>query len=125
MSKLVLVVDDEPHVCLLISRALKKPGIDVVTANGGAEAIQQIRSQFPDVLVTDLNMPEIDGRMLVDMIETKFGQKVSLVMLMTARTNKDIKAWAQKRGNMEFLEKPISPRKLVERIESHLFSSPE
>lgn len=119
MGEIVLIVDDEPHVCLLMSRALSNAGIETITANGGAEAIKKSDGCFPNVLVTDLNMPDIDGLMLCDMMETKYKRKLGLIILMTARTNKEIRAMADSRGNMEFLEKPISPRKLIERINRH------
>jgi len=80
----VLVVDDSASDRMLAGAILQKePGIKVVYAADGAEALKKIEQELPDAVVTDLNMPELDGLQLVACI--KQGYPLLPVILMTAQ----------------------------------------
>lgn len=59
---LVLVVDDEPHICAVLSRILQAEGYSVITAEEGKTALELIEKEKPDVVLLDIVMPGIDGR---------------------------------------------------------------
>ena len=57
----ILVTDDEPNIVRLIQVNLERQGFQVETANNGAQALEKIRANRPDLLVSDVMMPEMDG----------------------------------------------------------------
>jgi len=71
MNALVLVVEDEPGVRELVSEALSVAGHQALVAHDGLEAINLLQSQKPDVIISDVNMPKLDGFAMVEKI--RFG----------------------------------------------------
>jgi len=62
----VLCVDDEPQVLEAIKRSLRRCGVDVLTADCGAAALQIMRTHCPDVVISDMRMPHMDGTELLE-----------------------------------------------------------
>ena len=60
-EKMVLVVDDEPHIVRLVEVNLQRAGYQVITASSGAEALEKISDEKPDLVTLDILMPEMDG----------------------------------------------------------------
>src|SRR5438876_11652086 len=60
-ARRILVVDDDPMVATTVQRVLRPEGYDVDVALGGAQALEQVRSRRPDLVILDLMMPGVDG----------------------------------------------------------------
>lgn len=110
---LVLVVDDNPVDRTLAGRILtKEPGLTVSYAVDGADALQQIRQQLPDAVVTDLQMPEMDGLQLVASIKQSF--PLLPVILMTAQGSEEIATEALRIGAASYVPKSSLAKHLGE-----------
>ena len=101
----VLVVDDSPIDRILAGNMLlKEPGMTVSYAVDGADAMEQIQSQLPDAVVSDLQMPEMDGLQLVAAIKQRY--PLLPVILMTAQGSEEIAAEALRLGAASYVPKP-------------------
>lgn len=109
----VLVVDDSPSDRLLAGRFLQRErNLTVSFAENGAEAILSIRRQLPDAVVTDLQMPELDGLQLVAYIKQHF--PLLPVILMTAQGSEDIAAEALRLGAASYVPKAYLSQQLAD-----------
>jgi CheY-like chemotaxis protein len=123
-ARRVLLVDDEPHVLRVLKLMLEREGYAISIARSGAEALAAVREHVPDVLVTDIQMPGMDGRELCIALERDFPQRAFLVLVMTSMTDREHREWAARLPNLDFVEKPISPRRLIERLARHFAQQP-
>jgi CheY-like chemotaxis protein len=115
-KKSVLIVDDEPHVIRVLRLTLEREGYDVITANNGNEALAMLEQRLPDVVVTDLQMPQGGGRVLCETARCRYPANAFLILVMTSMTALEEREWVAQLENIEFLEKPLSPRRLVARL---------
>ena len=88
----VLFVDDDPAVLRMIRRSLLGRSFDVVTASSGAEALEVLRSRRIDVLVTDLDMPEMSGLELMQVARRSFPGTLRMVLTGAATPEKTLEA---------------------------------
>jgi two-component system, OmpR family, alkaline phosphatase synthesis response regulator PhoP len=110
--KKILIVDDEPHVTLLLRQFLERTGFSVDTAANGEQALDRIAEQIPDVLITDAQMPKMDGIELCETINSRHPELLPLIIMMTSRTDKHIRVWAENHSRVLLMEKPLSMRRL-------------
>jgi two-component system alkaline phosphatase synthesis response regulator PhoP len=116
-DKKILVVDDEPKVLELIRAYLVKDGYDVFTAADGKEALNQAQHHQPNLIILDLNLPEVDGLEVCRNLRSK--SNVPVIML-TARDDEIDKIVGLELGADDYVTKPFSPRELVARISAVL-----
>jgi DNA-binding NtrC family response regulator len=109
--KRVMFVDDEPGVRLSWDRYLSQQGFDVTTAEDGAKAINKLREEPIDVVVSDLRMPGVDGIQLLEWIHEQSPQ--TQFILLTGYGNEDVEKKVRSLGGFEYLNKPISPDTLA------------
>ena len=114
-APLVLVVDDQETVRFLASSTLQEAGFRVKEAESGIQALADIESSMPDLVLLDVMMPQMDGietlkRLLVDNPELQ-------VILLTGCATLEKGIEAIKLGAMDFLEKPAEIQMLMEQIE--------
>lgn len=112
----VLVVDDEPNILMSLEFLMRKNGYEVFIARNGAEAIDLVNRQQPDVLVLDIMMPEVDGYEVCRYIRQQEELKNTKVIFLSAKSKEaDIeKGYAA--GADLYLTKPFSTRELMQRI---------
>lgn len=116
---LVLVVDDSPVDRHLAGRLLQEcPDYSVQFAEHGGQALQQVRSAVPDIVVTDLQMPEVDGLALIQ--ELRSLQPQVPVIVMTSQGSEAIAVQALKSGAASYLPKSQLPGQLVATVEDVL-----
>jgi CheY-like chemotaxis protein len=118
--KTALLVDDEATVRRILSLALVKAGFEVETAANGLEALERIRERHPDVLITDVEMPRMDGYTLCQTLMTEIPDRQFPIFVLTSLTARDLRKWSASIDNLHFLEKPISVRKLLTLLEERL-----
>jgi len=109
----VLVVDDEPKVADLIKAYLEKDGYDVALAVDGRSAVDKTRKEKPDLLVLDLNLPEMDGIEVFRSVRTFTDIPVIMV---TARDEEVDRIVGLQLGADDYVTKPFSPRELAARV---------
>ncbi|HCB01093.1 MAG TPA: DNA-binding response regulator [Anaerolineae bacterium] len=113
MPKKILLVDDESEILEICQDYLKASGYDVVTAKNGAQGLISTRREKPDLIVTDLMMPELDG---IDLIRTLRKESNVPIIMLTARVEETDKLIGLEIGADDYITKPFSPRELVARV---------
>ena len=113
----ILLVDDEPKVCELIKAYLVKDGYDVVIATDGKSAIDQAQRHKPDLILLDLNLPELDG---LEVCRTIRKQSNVPIIMLTARDEEVDKIVGLEMGADDYVTKPFSPRELAARVSAVL-----
>ncbi|MEC5217202.1 DNA-binding response OmpR family regulator [Actimicrobium sp. GrIS 1.19] len=124
----ILLVDDEPHVIRILRLMLEREGYHVESANDGNQALDKMVDFAPDVMITDIQMAGMDGRTLCRTARERYAQRTFLILVMTSMTAMEERGWVRELSNIDFLEKPLSPRQLVVRLAKHfvaLASDPE
>ncbi|MFK7896602.1 MAG: response regulator [Myxococcota bacterium] len=117
----ILIVDDEPHVTRLVQMKLRAAGYEAHTASNGLQALQTLEAEGPfHAVVTDYNMPKMDGRQLCEAIRERFEGEEIFIFLVTARLEQQLRDWADGHPCIEYIEKPISVRHLLERLDKCL-----
>lgn len=124
MSKIdnakLLIVDDNEGVRHLVSRWLERAGFAVQEAKDGAEAVEMVRKDTPDIILADIRMPKIDGIELARIIKSEYPQMK--IILMTAYSSPQTIAQARREGVDDYLEKPFT-KDQVERITLEVLSA--
>jgi CheY-like chemotaxis protein len=115
-NKVILIVDDEAPIRRVIELKLKNGGYDVLSATNGEEGLQLIKSKKPDVVITDINMPKMNGKELCELTDSLKQEQPFLTIIMTARIMPDERQWVDKMRDTMFMEKPFSPSRLLESI---------
>jgi len=110
----ILVVEDDDNLLLMISDALKISGYQVLTASNGFEASQSLRDGHFDLVVTDINMPKMDGYQLLESMR-KRGDDTPAIFL-TARNDKPDVNRGLKVGADDYITKPFGLEELTLRI---------
>jgi len=111
--KRILVVDDEPKVADLIKAYLEKDGYDVMLSADGKDAVEKARGYKPDLMVLDLNLPEMDGIEVFRVVHTFSDMPVIMV---TARDDEVDRVVGLQLGADDYVTKPFSPRELAARV---------
>jgi two-component system chemotaxis response regulator CheY len=116
----VLLVDDSPLMRKHMRRVLSAMGLEHFTeANDGKQALELINGRFFDLVVTDYNMPHMDGRELIDHVRSRSGQASVPILMVTSETDEQRLAAVQKAGVSAILDKPFEPgsvRQLLRQI---------
>ena len=117
--KKILLVDDQPHIIRLLRLRLNRNGYQTEVAFNGKEALQKLKESTFDVMITDVEMPHMDGRELCTLIQQELPAKRPYIFIITAKTELELRDWANEIENAEFLEKPVSLRNLLAKLEAH------
>jgi two-component system KDP operon response regulator KdpE len=116
-GKRVLVVDDEPRMINFIRMNLELEGHQVLEAHNGLEALEQIRTKLPDIVLMDVMMPELDGFETLRMLR-EFSS-IPVIML-TAKGDESDRVYGLELGADDYVSKPFGPRELSSRIRAVL-----
>jgi two-component system KDP operon response regulator KdpE len=116
-EKLILVVDDEPRMIKFIRMNLELEDYRVIEATNGLEAVDRVREDLPDLVVMDVQMPEMDGFEALKRI-----RQVSTVpvIMLTVKADETDKVRGLELGADDYVTKPFSPRELSSRIKALL-----
>src|SRR6266700_1067016 len=120
----ILVVDDEPQITRVLKTTLSSQGYGVRTAAEGEEALLQMKSWPPDLIITDLRMPNVDGLELCRRVRME--SRIPIIVL-SVKGEESIKVEALDAGADDYITKPFSINELLARVRSALrrASSPE
>ena len=118
MGKHVLLCDDELHILRAAEFKLKRAGYEVQTAADGDEAWQCIQKQPPDILITDLQMPRMDGFELTRRVRENPATRELPVLMLTAKGFElSPDELAEKWNVVGVIAKPFSPRELAQTVD--------
>jgi CheY-like chemotaxis protein len=108
----ILVVDDHPSSAATLARVLAQmgPGVDVVSAEGGKQALNLMRNKTVDILITDLVMPGVTGLELIERMQVLPGSRPAYTILMTAYEVPGLKEIARRLMVSEIVSKPVQPQ---------------
>lgn len=120
MAAKILTVDDEPDVLELIRFHLAKAGYEVIQAINGRQALEQIHSEEPDLVLLDLMLPDIDGFGLCELLRRNPKTANLPIIIVSAWGTPDAQSLGLELGALDYVTKPFSPRVLVHRIQSLL-----
>lgn len=121
MPKRILLCDDEIHILRAAEFKLKRAGYDVRIASDGQEGWEAIQQQKPDVLITDCQMPRLDGLGLIARVrENPETADITIFMLTGKGFELSHEELAARWNVLAVLAKPFSPRELLQKV-NHVF----
>jgi two-component system alkaline phosphatase synthesis response regulator PhoP len=112
----ILVVDDEIYIVHILDFSLGMEGYEVVTALDGEQALEKMKTERPDLIVLDIMMPKLDGYEVCKTIKSSPDTAHVPVILLSAKGRNVDQKMGFDVGADDYITKPFSPRKLVERI---------
>ncbi len=111
--KKILLVDDSSTILMSMEAILKRAGLDVAKAMNGAQALQAIPVFKPDLMITDLNMPGMDGITLIREAKKLPMMRFKPVLMLTTESQQSKRVEAKTAGACGWLVKPVKPEQLL------------
>ncbi|WP_206485548.1 response regulator [Thalassotalea sp. G2M2-11] len=112
----ILVVDDSNSIRDMVSFTLKSAGYETVEAKDGAEGLSTARSNSFDLVISDVNMPNMDGITLCGELRKLDDFKFTPILMLTTESSGDMKLKGKAAGATGWLVKPFNPEKLLATI---------
>lgn len=116
MSKTALVVDDSATMREMVSYTLKQAGFEPMTGGNGQEGLDRLTGQPVDLIITDLNMPVMDGLAFIRAVREREAYKFTPILMLTTESQADMKAQGKAAGATGWLVKPFNPEMLLQVI---------
>lgn len=113
MAKVIMTADDSASIRQMVSFTLKESGYEVVEAVDGRDALQKIRSRNVDMLITDLNMPNLDGISLIREVRTIPTCRFIPIVMLTTESQETMKQEGKQAGATGWIVKPFKPEQLL------------
>ncbi len=114
MGKTVLSVDDSNSIRQMVSFTLKGAGYEVIEASDGQEALDKAKGKTVDLVLTDQNMPRMDGITLIKSLRALPSYKSVPILMLTTESGDAMKAQGKSAGATGWIVKPFDPNKLLE-----------
>ena len=112
MSKTILAVDDSISMRMLLGKALKERGFTVELAEDGVQGLERMEEVKPDLLITDINMPRMDGFGLIEAIRERDEFSSTQILVLTTEFSDEKKTRARLAGATGWITKPFDPERL-------------
>jgi two-component system chemotaxis response regulator CheY len=116
MQKTILTVDDSATIRELLLATLSAMGFRVVQAADGMAALETLKREKADIIITDVNMPRLDGLAFIEALRKDDATRATPVLVMTTETDQALKDRARKAGASGWIVKPFDPKKLADAI---------
>ena len=120
MERTILAVDDSATVRKFISVALSMQGFEVVTACDGMDALEKLPDQQVDLVITDLNMPNMDGFELIKALRENPDYKDLPVIILTSLNDEESKGRSARVGANSYIVKPFSLEKIQYEVSKYV-----
>jgi two-component system chemotaxis response regulator CheY len=114
MTKSILVVDDSASIRQMVSFTVKSAGYEVVEAVDGVDGLDKARTAGADLVLTDQNMPRMDGLTLIRSLRALTHYKTVPILMLTTESSDAMKSQGRAAGATGWLVKPFDPQKLIE-----------
>jgi two-component system chemotaxis response regulator CheY len=116
MARLILTVDDSESIRLMMKLTLSAQGYEVVQAADGVEALEVARKRTADLVLTDINMPRMDGLTLIKELRALPEYKTVPMLILTTESGQDRKQIGKANGATGWLLKPFNDKQLISTI---------
>jgi two-component system, chemotaxis family, chemotaxis protein CheY len=113
MAKVIMTADDSASMRQMISFTLKDAGYEVVEARDGVDALGKLRTSAVQMLLTDLNMPNMDGIELIRQVRTQAQYRFLPIIMLTTESQTSKKQEGKAAGATGWIVKPFKPEQLV------------
>jgi two-component system, chemotaxis family, chemotaxis protein CheY len=117
MSKTILAVDDSASMRQMVGVTLRAAGYEVIEASDGDEALEYARKHRVDLVLTDVNMPRMDGITLIAQLRTLPNYHLTPLLLLTTESSPDRKIQGKQAGATGWMVKPFNPDQLLATLE--------
>lgn len=119
-DKKVLIIDDEAHIRNVIALKLRNRGYHVLMAVNGEDGLHMIKAQRPHVVISDIQMPKMDGKSLCEKSKEFKKEWPFLTIVMTCSISEsEASNWTDDMQDTIFMNKPFSPAKLIQKIDHY------
>ena len=118
MPKRLLIVDDEPNLLRAVAACLRSEGYEVMTARSGKDALLSLAESVPDLVISDVRMPGMDGHALVHRMRSSPRTALIPVIFLTAKDQKEDRVEGFRTGVDAYITKPFEPDELLAVITS-------
>jgi DNA-binding response OmpR family regulator len=120
MKHKILVIDDEQSICLILENFLSAD-YDVTSKNDGLQALEWLEDNLPDLIICDVQMPNMDGYQFLEKVRQRgYTKHTPIIMLSATETSKE-RVKCYRLGAQDYLMKPFNPEELEELIKKNLF----
>ena len=113
MSKTVLTIDDSRTMREMLNHALVQAGYTVIQAVDGVEGLEVLQANGADVVITDINMPRLDGFGVIEGVRANPDHRATPILVLTTESAPELKARAREAGATGWIVKPFDPGSLV------------
>lgn len=114
MTKTILAIDDSASIRQMVSFTLKSAGYEVLEAVDGQDGLEKAKSNSISLVLTDQNMPRMDGLTLIRTLRTLPHYKTTPILMLTTESSDAMKQQGRAAGATGWLVKPFDPQKLLE-----------
>jgi two-component system phosphate regulon response regulator PhoB len=119
----VLIVEDSTTIASVVRYFLELEGFEVLVAKDGISGLESAKRDQPNVIVTDYNMPGMDGTSMVKALRSESATRGIAVLMLTSENSIENEASALEAGVDDYILKPVEPRRLAARVRSLLARS--
>ncbi len=112
----ILAIDDSRTIREMLRETLRNAGFDVHVAVDGLDGLEKLREVAPDVIITDINMPRMDGFGVIEAVRAGNSHAALPILVLTTESAADLKERARKSGATGWIVKPFDDAKLVSAI---------
>ncbi len=116
MAKTILVVDDSASLRQVVAIALKGAGYDVIEACDGKDALAKLTGQKVHLIISDVNMPNMDGITMVKEVKQMAAYKFTPIIMLTTESQESKKAEGQAAGAKAWVVKPFKPEQMLQAV---------
>jgi two-component system chemotaxis response regulator CheY len=116
MAHTLLIVDDSASMRQMVSFTLKDAGYDIIAATNGKDALTKLDGAKISMVITDLNMPEMDGIELIKQLRGKAGFKFTPIVMLTTESQDSKKMAGKQAGASGWIVKPFKPDQLLDTV---------
>lgn len=121
--KTILVIEDNPFAQDMLCEILESHGLTVVCANDGMTGLQKAKEQLPDLIISDIQMPNLDGLELLEMLRQDPLTESIPIIICTSATNQYAQSWVLQMGATAYLPKPFNVTQLMNTVAAQLDSN--
>lgn len=120
MKKKILIVDDEISICMLLQNFLSKD-YEVTTLNNALEALELLEHTLPDLIISDIQMPTMDGYEFLSKVRKRGFTKHTPIVMLSGRAESKERIKCYRLGAQDYLTKPFNPEELEELVKKNLY----
>jgi two-component system chemotaxis response regulator CheY len=114
MAKIILAVDDSTSIRQMVAFTLKSAGYTVIEAVDGQDGLDKIKAQAIDLVLTDQNMPKMDGLTMIKNLRSQPQYSATPILMLTTESSDEMKSQGKSVGATGWIVKPFDPHKLLE-----------